>query len=175
MKKKILCLSILFLVGCNKLIDDTPKCNDDDVVELVQDMSKIKNSYPFNIEYEVYEKFYGKRFPTNNNDPELEEATKNYKSMVGLIEQYIYNKDEAGIPVDLLEIIRNVCSEHNIIRGEYFQPTVSNIRIVSTDKETKSCSCEGDLGFQDNIKPSKSVFYTAQKNMDGETYVEVLK
>lgn len=50
---------------------------------------------------------------------------------------------------------------------------ISNIRNVSFDKENKKCDCEATLKWGDN--KSKEIYFTAQRNTDGDLYVEVMQ
>ena len=59
---------------------------------------------------------------------------------------------------------------------------ISNIRNVSFDKENKKCDCEATLKwvetdylFGGKNDKSKEIYFTAQKNTDGDLYVEVMR
>ena len=54
---------------------------------------------------------------------------------------------------------------------------ISNIRNVSFDKENKKCDCEATLKWVSRIgdNKSKEIYFTAQRNTDGDLYVEVMQ
>ena len=59
---------------------------------------------------------------------------------------------------------------------------ISNIRNVSFDKENKKCDCEATLKwvetdylFGGKYDKSKEIYFTAQRNTDGDLYVEVMR
>ena len=59
---------------------------------------------------------------------------------------------------------------------------ISNIRNVSFDKENKKCDCEATLKwvetdylFGGKYDKSKEIYFTAQRNTDGDLYVEVMQ
>lgn len=59
---------------------------------------------------------------------------------------------------------------------KYYSSKISNIRPISSDKENKKCECEATLNLGTNIKDNiREIYYTAQKNTDGEVYVEMLR
>ena len=45
MKKIVTIFSSIILLSCNKIIDDTPRCEDRDVLETVKNLSKLKNYF----------------------------------------------------------------------------------------------------------------------------------
>lgn len=57
------------------------------------------------------------------------------------------------------------------IYDNYYSPKIYNIRPISSDKENKKCECEATLSNVGNTE--KEVYYTAQKNTDGQIYVEL--
>lgn len=60
------------------------------------------------------------------------------------------------------------------IYDKYYSSKISNIRPISSDKENKKCECEATLNLGTNIKDNiREIYYTAQKNTDGEVYVEM--
>ena len=50
---------------------------------------------------------------------------------------------------------------------------IYNIRNISFDKENKKCDCEATLKWGDN--KSHEIYFTAQRNTDGDLYVEVMR
>ena len=59
------------------------------------------------------------------------------------------------------------------IINRLYSVEISNIRNVSFDKENKKCDCEATLKWGRNI--SKEIYFTAQRNTDGDLYVEVMQ
>ena len=59
------------------------------------------------------------------------------------------------------------------IINRLYSVEISNIRNVSFDKENKKCDCEATLKWGDN--KSKEIYFTAQRNTDGDLYVEVMQ
>lgn len=60
------------------------------------------------------------------------------------------------------------------IYDKYYSSKISNIRPISSDKENKKCECEATLHLGTDIKDNvREIYYTAQKNTDGEVYVEM--
>ena len=141
-------------------------------------MSKLKNYFSSDLNVKVFEEYTGKKiYQLKEGTQEYKKLDELYRNINSYLDQYIFEKNENTIPSDILPIIRDVVSHYDIPSTLYDIPEVKNIRLVSVDKETKSCSCEADLKYTDknNQEKSKSIFYSAQKNTDGETYVEVLK
>jgi len=55
-------------------------------------------------------------------------------------------------------------------------PTVNAIRLVETDKETKTCECQATISFSQGAEKiaEKEVLYTAQYTTDNDVYVELI-
>ena len=58
---------------------------------------------------------------------------------------------------------------------------ITNIRQSSKNEENKSCGCDATIeltypGWEDNLTTKRNnYYYTAQKNTEGEIYVELFK
>lgn len=205
MKKSILFLGLLGgLISCDKLFDDTPKCDDKEVVKLVEELEiEGKNYWPH-----IYDAYYDDNIASsgmghiNSKQTKLkrevfsEELAKKYglevKQVIDpmLIETDVdlrnkiyeeinaFNKkldEEVKEKGEYLENNYQTDSKIKEIYDSYYTVTVTNIRPISSDKESKKCECEATLNLGKSLKDNvKEVYYTAQKNTDGQIYVELL-
>lgn len=215
MKKAILFLGLLGgLTSCDKLFDDTPKCDDKEVLELVEEIGIPKENFWWNIHREYYAdkleqyekevekkeqliyeqiaKKYGLSLWQVQNTNDL----SNYLSIDSNGREYgelphFWNemKEELQNKMDILydekskqyderiEYLKaNYQADEKIkaIYDKYYAVKVSNIRPISSDKESKKCECEATLNLGSSLKDNiKEVYYTAQKNTDGQIYVEL--
>ena len=85
------------------------------------------------------------------------------------MKQFIFDKNENGIPKDILLVIKKVIVNHDVPTSLYDTPAVSNIRIISVDKEAKSCSCQAHLNYTKNNRTAKPIIFNAQKTQMGKS------
>lgn len=201
MKKSILFLGLLGgLTSCDKLFDDTPKCDDKEVVALVeaigveQLLENEENEYYSRVLF-AHEYFYEdyKKFYENNSIPdEIDEDWE--KKWTDFNEEKL---NEIKEKLKFIENGNNITYNSKIKNAviKTYGLKVSNIRPVVSDKESKKCECEANITYNpidpntsyERIKAfskdrvyfpqkeeTKDIYYTAQKNTDGQIYVEVL-
>lgn len=159
-------MAITSLFSCNQ----NPKCDDKEVKETVVDILKesyFKNFRAVNADDRILRRHPEiAELPLIKNQPEHRDVfdsdpiTKAYSAY--------YRKNFDAVPPEIFDVVK----EEYDIYIKSITPEIKNIRINYEDDETKSCSCSADAVYP-SIK--KDINYSAQKNTDGETYVEVYK
>ena len=67
------------------------------------------------------------------------------------------------------------------IINRLYSVEISNIRNVSLDKENKKCECEATFKWVESEEEwghrnrSKEIYFTAQRNTDGDLYIQVMR
>lgn len=151
--KKLLLLPFIVMMGCGS---STPKCEESTTVETVKEII-IEN------DYQLKDIIKEKTDTTNYSAYNAETRNELYDSKREEIEGYIkmYNNgDFESVPNNVL----------NIINEYYASFALSNIRTNSIDETSKSCHCTAQFEKNDY---KKEINYTAQRNSEGEIYVEV--
>lgn len=191
------------LTSCDKLLDGTPKCDDKEVIASVEELGIPKEDYWENIYNEYYDdtlKGYGNDDRWMETGIY---STKLYKQLDKERLEYLENKYGGEKYYELQDNNKNVQDERNELRNKneekaqkeiadnmdyiknnyqtdatlkpiydsYYSTKISNIRPVSSDKENKKCECEATLTIAN--KNEKEIHYTAQRNTDGDIYVEL--
>lgn len=180
MRKLILPLIALCLMSCSKdgvsvkeqllntiTFDDTPKCDDKEVLETLKDATRLEYPFGWNktadgdiiyVGSMIYYEYYNL---TPNPDPKI--GPDNDKMN--------YLRDNQKTDEKLKAIIDKYSTAHQI----------HNIRQISKNQENKSCECKAYVEFYDGYDPFNGnqikfktidVYYTAQKNTAGEIYLE---
>lgn len=180
MRKFTLPLIALCLMSCSKdgaslkeqlintiTFDDTPKCDDKEVLETLKDATRLEYPFGWNrtadddiiyVGSMIYYEYY-------NLAPNLKigQGPDNDKM------NYLRHNQQTD--EKLKTIIDKYSTAHQI----------HNIRQISKNKENKSCECKAYVEFYDGYDSFNGnqikfqtidVYYTAQKNTDGEIYLE---
>lgn len=138
------------LISC---VDDTPKCDSEDVKRILKDIS-IENFNGIDIYY-VYGKLYGEEIKGPY-------TTDEWSIVSNYLELYKEGKTE-NIPENVIQVLDMYKSSI----------TVKNIRTINIDNTSKKCNCVGDITIDDSYK-NKDLQYSAQLNSENEIYVEAL-
>lgn len=146
----------------------------------------------------IEEEYDVKRWEIENNNADdvenkkLEELNKEKEPILAKIDNEKERVDRAieeiegrykwGEKRDFVRIAYKREDKIQEIINRLYPVEISNIRNVSFDKENKKCDCEATLKwvetdylFGGKDKKSKEIYFTAQKNTDGDLYVEVMK
>lgn len=102
----------------------------------------------------------------------MEELEEEENLMMGRLKE-IENRYKWKEKVDFVKIAYKREDKIQEIINRLYPVGISNIRNISSDKENKKCDCEGTLKWGDN--KSKEIYFTAQRNTDGDLYVEVMQ
>jgi hypothetical protein len=138
---------LLILSSCN-LIDNHPKCSDEEVKKLALEIFKEK------VEKDLKDGFINDKL---NTDDLYQYAQANGRDYYKVLEEEKEKlKDEAEI---------YAIKVFNEVRLE-------NILTTKLEKEIKKCECEAEIKSK-YLKEIKA-YYTAQYNDEGQTYVEFL-
>lgn len=214
MKKSILFLGLLGgLTSCDKLLDGTPKCDDKEVIALVEELGIPKKDYWLNIYNEYYNedfrkypkkdegytltysqkafdswskirddfnKKYGDNWrykihgsyyykPTEKEKEKYQKLKEEEDKLIKQLHKELYEEYEKNMAY----IKDNYQTDATLkaIYDSYYSTKTSNIRPISSDKENKKCECEATLTVGN--KNEKEIHYTAQRNTDGDIYVEL--
>lgn len=155
MKKILFIFSSLSIISCNKLKDETPKCDDQSVINTVKEIV-VENNKDNQVN-EIFKEIYGEPWNSdryiNSKEPlELSAFYDRFK-----------NGDTSGIP-------QNILSKFEEYKNSV---EVKNIRTDSKDDVSKSCGCEAEITSK--FVRYNNIVYTAQKNSEGQVNVEVYK
>ena len=132
-----------------------------------------------------------KNYMSERDKKKLEELEKEKESMLAKIDNEEERVDRAkeeiegryqwGEKEDFVRIAYKREDKIQEIINRLYPMEISNIRNVSFDKENKKCDCEATLKWVETdylfgkYDKSKEIYFTAQKNTDGDLYVEVMK
>lgn len=163
MKKTVLFLGLLGVVtSCS--FDDTPKCDDKEVLQLVGELGIPKRQRYENL-------FFREHFPSIFQKLTSAGIHLSHDNTIAYKEYSLNNFNKA------MEYIKENKNNEDIEEEyqNYFEIKASNIRSISSDKENKKCECEATINFGNTpVFEPREVYYTAQKNTDGQVYVELL-
>ena len=158
-------------------------------IELEYDNVKYReiiDNYPGEIEYDY--QYPGEldshRYGLNSDGlAKIKELEKEKESMLAKIDnerervdrakQEIEGRYKWEEKIDFVKIAYKREDKIQEIINRLYPVGISNIRNVSFDKENKKCDCEATLKWGDN--KSKEIYFTAQRNTDGDLYVEVMQ
>lgn len=151
MKKLFLIPIVGFtLMSC---VDDTPKCDSDDVINTLKEIVKPKIE-----DSDIYTLYEMKNGFNYDFSPE---SKKNLNQLQNYLDLYKGNKLET-IPEDFLNFFTEL---ETFIK-------IENIRVKGSNPETKKCNCEVDIYKHNDTL--KNLQYSAQLNSNDEIYVEAL-
>lgn len=182
--RKIIPLVALCLVSCSKnnetpfkdslmdiiTFDDTPKCDDKEVLETLKDATRLEYPFGWNrttdgdiiyVSSMIYYEYYNS---APNPDPKIINLDEDKMN-------YLRDRDNQKTDEKLKPIIDKYTTAHQI----------HNIRQISKNKENKSCECKAYVEFYNGYDSFNGnqikfktidVYYTAQKNTAGEIYLE---
>jgi hypothetical protein len=112
----------------------------------------------------------------------LEELEKEKESMLAKIDNEEERVDRAKEEIEgrykwkeKIDFVKKAYKREDKIQeiiNRLYPVGISNIRNISFDKENKKCDCEATLKWRDG---SKEIYFTAQRNTDGDLYVEVMQ
>ena len=156
-------------------------------IELEYDNVKYReiiDNYPGEIEYdyqypgELDSHRYGLNSDGLAKIKELEKESMlakidNERERVDRAKQEIEGRYKWEEKIDFVKIAYKREDKIQEIINRLYPVGISNIRNVSFDKENKKCDCEATLKWGRNI--SKEIYFTAQRNTDGDLYVEVMQ
>ena len=145
--KKLLFLLLFALISCGNIV---PKCDEESTVRTVK-MIVFK--------YDVIDDILRGMYSDDevNDGAENDKVSKTTSELHGYLDSYI-NGDFTSIPKDMFDIIENSLKSYPLV----------NIRTNSVDETSKSCNCTVQYETR-----KFDINYTAQRNSDGEIYVEV--
>lgn len=113
----------------------------------------------------------------------LEELRKEKESMMAKIDNEKERVDRAKNEIEgrykwyeKRDFVKKAYKQEDKIQeiiNRFYPVGISNIRNISFDKENKKCDCEATLKWGDN--KSHEIYFTAQRNTDGDLYVEVMR
>lgn len=139
----------------------------------IENKYKVEDSY----NYGDVENYISER------DKKLEELEKERESMLAKIDNEKERVDRAKNEIEgrykwyeKRDFVKKAYKQEDKIQeiiNRFYPVGISNIRNISFDKENKKCDCEATLKWGDN--KSHEIYFTAQRNTDGDLYVEVMR
>jgi hypothetical protein len=140
-------LPLLILTSCN-LIDNNPKCSDEEVKKLALEIFKEK------VEKDLKDNFINEKLNTNDLYQYAKANERDYDEVIEEEKEKLKNEAE----IYAIKVFNEVRLE--------------NILTTKLEKEIKKCECEAEIKskYLNEIK----AYYSAQYNDEGQTYVEFL-
>ena len=139
----------------------------------IENKYKVEDSY----NYGDVENYISER------DKKLEELEKERESMLAKIDNEKERVDRAKNEIEgrykwyeKRDFVKKAYKQEDKIQemiNRFYPVGIYNIRNISFDKENKKCDCEATLKWGDN--KSHEIYFTAQRNTDGDLYVEVMR
>lgn len=150
-------------------IDDTPKCNDIDVLNTVKILATPEMHW-----LRIYHYLKTNELVMYEDDQYYIDFKLKYYSVYGLnTEEYLSKKrkEDAKEAQDLY-------TQGDIKTIEIFNKiadtNVYAIRPIFYDEVTKKCDCEATISYyKSETKVEKNIYYRAQKTMDGMLHIDV--
>ena len=146
MKKKYY-LPLLILTSCN-LIDNHPKCNDEEVKKLALEIFKEK------VEKDIKEGFINDKLNTDDLYQYAQSNGLDYDEVI-TVEKGKFKNDAEIYAIKVFNEVK-----------------LENILTTKIGKDIKKCECEAQI--KSNYLKEIKAYYTAQYNEEGQTYVEFL-
>lgn len=162
----LVCFSAILFVSCDKPI----KCDDSQLKEQVKEIlveNDLKKFSAYNANRRILERHPElKNLDIIKNQPEHRSVFD--ADILVLAEGAYHRKNYDAIPKEIYSAVEE---DYNIYMNN-ITPAIQNIRLNFQDDETQSCGCSASA-----VYPTKTIdiTYTAQKNTDGQLYVEVFK
>lgn len=150
-------------------IDDTPKCNDIDVLNTVKILATPEMHW-----LRMYYYIETNKLVMYEGDEYYTDFWLKYYSVYGLnTERYLSEKRKKDV-----KVIQDLYKQGDTKTIEIFNKIVDTniyaIRPMSYDEVTKKFDCEATISYyKSETKVEKNIYYSAQKTMDGMLHIDV--
>lgn len=126
----------------------------------------------------------------SERDKKLEELKKEKESMLAKVDNEVERVNRAKEELlerwkEKMDFVKKAYKQDDKIQeiiNKLYSVEISNIRNVSLDKENKKCDCEATFKWVEengeewtHRNRSKEINFTAQRNTDGDLYIQVMK
>lgn len=145
--KKLFFLPLILIISCR---NSTPKCDENTTIKNVKEIM-----FDFWSEAYLVSHIYDNLYDSWNVD-DFNERRDGIRNYISLYKRGMYD----SIPKNILSLIKTHLDSYS----------VSNIRTNSSDEVSKSCGCTAQ--FKNDVI-EKEINYSAQRNSEGDIYVEI--